>query len=40
MISSDLISTLRRLSRSDNLYIMQLLISELAQQETDLIKPE
>lgn len=39
MISSDLISTLRRLSRSDKLYIMQLLISELAQQETDLIKP-
>lgn len=40
MISSDLISTLRGLSRSDKLYIMQLLISELAQQETDLIKPE
>lgn len=40
MVSSDLISTLRRLSRSDKFYIMQLLISELAQQETDLIKPE
>jgi hypothetical protein len=40
MVSSELILTLRELSRSDKLYIMQLLISELAQQETDLIKPE
>ncbi|QYO62402.1 hypothetical protein [Leptolyngbya sp. 7M] len=40
MISSDLISTLRGLSRSDKFYVMQLLISELAQQETELIKPE
>ncbi|MFP3468296.1 hypothetical protein, partial [Leifsonia sp. SIMBA_070] len=40
MVSSDLISTLRSLSRSDKFYIIQLLISELAQQETDLIKPE
>ena len=40
MISSELISTLRELNRSDKFYIMQLLISELAQQETDLIKSE
>ena len=40
MVSSDLISTLKKLSRSDKFYIMQLLISELAQQETELIKPE
>lgn len=39
MVSLELISTLRELSRSDKFYIMQLLISELAQQETDLIKP-
>jgi hypothetical protein len=39
MVSLELISTLRELSRSDKLYIMQILISELAQQETDLIKP-
>jgi len=39
MVSSELISTLRELSRSDKFYIMQILISELAQQETDLIKP-
>jgi hypothetical protein len=40
MVSSKLISTLRELSRSDKFYIMQFLISELAQQETELIKPE
>ncbi len=40
MVSSELISILRELSRSDKFYIMQLLISDLAQQETDLIKPE
>jgi hypothetical protein len=40
MVSSQLISTLKELSRSDKFYIMQLLISELAQQETDLIKSE
>lgn len=39
MVSPELISTLRELSRSDKFYIMQLLISELAQEETDLIKP-
>jgi ribonuclease D len=40
MVSSELISTLRGLSRSDKFHIMQILISELAQQETDLIKPD
>lgn len=40
MVSSELISTLRGLTRADQLYIMQLLISELAQKETDLIKPD
>ena len=39
MVSLELISTLKGLSRSDKFYIMQLLISELAQQEADLIKP-
>ncbi|MEM7771814.1 MAG: hypothetical protein AAGA75_09815 [Cyanobacteria bacterium P01_E01_bin.6] len=33
MVSAELISTLRELNRSDKFYIMQLLISELAQQE-------
>ncbi|MGJ5630837.1 hypothetical protein [Nostoc sp. CALU 1950] len=40
MVSAELISTLRELSRADKLYIMQVLISELAQQETELIKPD
>lgn len=40
MVSSELISTLKGLSRSDKFYIMQILVSELAQQETDLIKPD
>jgi hypothetical protein len=40
MVSAELLTTLRGLSRADKLYIMQVLISELAQQETDLIKPD
>ena len=40
MVSSELILMLRELSRSDKFYIMQLLISELAQQETSLIQPD
>lgn len=40
MVSAELISTLRELSRADKFYIMQVLISELAQQETNLIKPD
>ncbi|MEA5599630.1 hypothetical protein [Nostoc sp. UHCC 0252] len=40
MVSAELISTLRELSRADKFYIMQVLISELAQQETELIKPD
>ncbi|WP_298919765.1 hypothetical protein [uncultured Nostoc sp.] len=40
MVSAELISTLRELSRADKFYIMQVLISELAQQKTDLIKPD
>jgi hypothetical protein len=40
MVSAELLTPLRGLSRADKLYIMQVLISELAQQETDLIKPD
>lgn len=40
MISSELISTFKGLSCVEKLYIIQVLISELAQQETDLIKPD
>jgi hypothetical protein len=40
MVSRELLSTLRGLNRADKLYVMQVLISDLAQQETDLIKPD
>ncbi len=40
MVLSELISTLRGLNRADKLYVMQVLISELARQETDLIRPD
>jgi hypothetical protein len=40
MVSSELILTLKQLNRSDKFQIVQILISELAQQETDLIKPD
>ncbi|MEM8806131.1 MAG: hypothetical protein AAGF01_08900 [Cyanobacteria bacterium P01_G01_bin.38] len=39
MVSLELISTLRELSCTDKFYVMQILISELAQQKADLIKP-
>jgi hypothetical protein len=39
MVSSELVSTLKGLSRSEKFHIMQILISELARQETDLIRP-
>jgi hypothetical protein len=38
MISLELLNTLQGLKRADKLYIVQVLVSELAQQETDLIK--
>ncbi|MBD2577884.1 hypothetical protein [Oscillatoria sp. FACHB-1406] len=39
MVSSELISTLKKLSRLDKFQIVQILISELAQQESELIQP-
>lgn len=40
MVSTKLLNTLHSLSRAVKLYIMQVLISELAQEETNLIKPD
>jgi hypothetical protein len=40
MVSAELLNNLHTLSRADKLYIMQVLISELAQEETNLIKPD
>jgi hypothetical protein len=38
MVLSELMTNLRQLNRSDKLYVIQVLISELAQKEEDLIK--
>lgn len=38
MISVDLLHTLRQLPRADKLYLMQFLVSELAQEEPDALK--
>lgn len=40
MVSAELLNILHTISRADKLYIMQVLISELAQEETNLIKPD
>lgn len=40
MVSTELLNTLQSLNRVDKLYIIQVLVSELAQQESDLIKQE
>ena len=40
MVSPELLQTLHTLSRADKLYIMQVLISELTQEETNFIKPD
>ena len=39
MVSVELLNTLSKLDRADKLHLMQFLISELAQEEADLIKP-
>ena len=40
MVSSELLNSSYTLNRADKLYMMQVLISELAQEETSLIKPD
>ena len=40
MVSVELLNTLRALNRADKLHIVQVLVSELAQEEADLIKPD
>jgi hypothetical protein len=39
MISAELLHSLCTLSRADKLYLMQFLVSELAQEASDLLKP-
>lgn len=38
MVSSELLNTLQGLDRADKLYIVQVLVSELAQQESELLQ--
>ncbi len=40
MVDAELLNTIQKLERQDKLYIMQVLISELAQEESELIKEE
>jgi hypothetical protein len=40
MAVMELLPQLRQLSRGDKLYVMQFLVSELAAEQTDLIKPD
>jgi len=40
MVSAELLNSVRKLNRADKLYVMQILISELAQEESDLLKPD
>jgi len=39
MISAELLTTLRTLSRGEKLHILQVLVSELAQEEAQLLRP-
>jgi hypothetical protein len=39
MVPPSLLKTLQELNRADKLYVTQVLISELAQQEANLIQP-
>ena len=39
MISVELLTTLRTLSRGEKLHILQVLVSELAQEEAQLLRP-
>ena len=39
MVSEKLIHSLRTLSRMEKLHVMQILVSELAQEEADLLEP-
>jgi len=39
MVPTNLLHTLQHLPRADKLYVMQFLVSTLAQEEGDLLKP-
>jgi hypothetical protein len=39
MISVELLNTLRALNRGEKLHVLQVLVSELAQEEANLLRP-
>jgi len=39
MVSPQILDSLKHLNRSEKFYIVQFLISDLAEQETDLVQP-
>jgi len=39
MVSVELLNTLRALKRADKLHVLQVLVSELAQEEANLLRP-
>ncbi len=40
MVSIELLNTLRTLDRAEKLHILQMLVSELAQEEAHLLRPD
>ena len=40
MVSTDLLNTLRALDRAEKLHVLQVLVSELAQEEAHLLRPD
>ena len=40
MISVELLNSLRALNRGEKLHVLQILVSELAQEEAHLLRPE
>jgi hypothetical protein len=40
MVSTELLNTLRSLDRAEKLHVLQVLVSELAQEEAHLLRPD
>jgi hypothetical protein len=40
MVSTELLNTLRALDRAEKLHVLQVLVSELAQEEAHLLRPD
>jgi hypothetical protein len=40
MVSTELLNTLRSLDRAEKIHVLQVLVSELAQEEAHLLRPD